>query len=159
MVYFVFSFVVSTVIVFLERKLESDKIDYNWKLDLLAISIVTVIMGYLFVSAMKYPVEYSQSKTETHNLVEYGTNRYFLMSTTTDTTTVLIEEKAGSYHPESFDNNVVSYKRTGDTPQITITYKTAKERPMWKKILFGWKEQKAEKKMITNVKIEFPKTE
>lgn len=27
----------------------------------------------------------------------------------------------------------VSYKRTGDTPQITITYKTAKKRPMWKK--------------------------
>ena len=139
MLYFVFSFVVSAVIVFLERKLESDKTDYNWKLDLLAISIVTVIMGCLFVSTMKYPVEYGQSKIETHNLVEYGTNRYFLMSTTTDTTTVLIEEKDGSYHPESFDNDVVSYKRIGDTPQITITYKTAKERPMWKKILFGGK--------------------
>ena len=44
-----------------------------------------------------------------------------------------LEGKDGSYHPESFDNDVVSYKRTGDNPRITITYKTAKKRPMWKK--------------------------
>lgn len=70
-----------------------------------------------------------------------------------------LEGKDGSYHPESFDNDVVSYKRTGDNPRITITYKTAKKRPMWKKILFGGKDQKTGKKMITSAKIEFPKTE
>lgn len=67
------------------------------------------------------------------------------MSTAKDTTTVLIEGKDGSYHPESFDNDVVSYKRTGDNPRITITYKTAKKRPMWKKFCLEEKSKDWEK--------------
>lgn len=158
MIVFIVYFIMFIALLFLLVKLRIND-EFDWKIDLSVAAIGAIFLGFVTISIAKYPVEYSQPKIETHNLVEYGTNRYFLMSTTTDTTTVLIEEKDGSYHPESFDNDVVSYKRIGDTPQITITYKTAKERPMWKKILFGGKDQKAGEKKITSVKIEFPKTE
>ena len=132
MIVFIVYFIMFVVLIFLRAKLRIND-EYGWKIDLSVAAIGAIFLGFITISIAKYPVEYSQPKTETHNLVEYGTNRYFLMSTAKDTTTVLIEDKDGSYHPESFDNDVVSYKRTGDTPQITITYKTAKKRPMWKK--------------------------
>lgn len=158
MIVFIVNFIIFIVLIFLLAKLRIYD-EFDWKINLSIAAIGAIFLGFVTISTAKYPVEYSQPKTETHNLMEYGTNRYFLMSTAKDTTTVLIEDKDGSYHPESFDNDVVSYKRTGDTPQITITYKTAKKRPMWKKILFGGKDQKTGKKMITSAKIEFPKTE
>mgnify|MGYP004551507537 CR=1 FL=1 len=158
MIVFIVYFIIFITLVFLLAKLHIND-EFNWKINLSIAAIGAIFLGLVTISQANYPAEYSQPKTETHNLVEYGTNRYFLMSTTTDTTTVLIEDKDGSYHPESFDNDIVSYKRTGDTPQITITYKTVKKRPMWKKVLFGGKDQKVGKKMITSVKIEFPKVQ
>lgn len=158
MIVFIVYFIIFITLIFLLAKLRIYN-EFNWKINLSIAAIGAIFLGLVTISQANYPAEYSQPKTETHNLVEYGTNRYFLMSTTTDTTTVLIEDKDGSYHPESFDNDIVSYKRTGDTPQITITYKTVKKRPMWKKVLFGGKDQKAGKKMITSVKIEFPKVQ
>ena len=158
MIVYIAYFIMFIVLTFLLAKLRL-KDEFGWKIDLSVAAIGAIFLGFITISIAKYPVEYSQPKTETHNLVEYGTNRYFLMSTAKDTTTVLIEDKDGSYHPESFDNAVVSYKRTGDAPQITITYKTAKERPMWKKILFGGNDSESGKKVITSVMIEFPKTE
>ena len=155
MIVFIVYFIIFIVLIFLLAKLRIYD-EFDWKINLSIAAIGAIFLGCITISQAKYPVEYSQPKTETHNLVEYGTNRYFLMSTTTDTTTVLIEEKDGSYHPESFDNDIVSYKRTGDTPQITITYKTAKKRPIWKKILFGGNDSQSGKKVITNTKIEFP---
>lgn len=158
MIVFIVYFIMFITLIFLLAKLRIND-EFDWKIDLSVAAIGAIFLGFITISIAKYPVEYSQPKTETHNLVEYSTNRYFLMSTTTDTTTVLIEDKDGSYHPESFDNDIVSYKRTGDTPQITITYKTVKKRPMWKKVLFGGKDQKVGKKMITSAKIEFPKVQ
>ena len=158
MIVFIVYFIMFITLIFLLAKLHIND-EFDWEIDLSIAAIGAIFLGSITISQANYPAEYSQPKTETHNLMEYGTNRYFLMSTAKDTTTVLIEGKDGSYHPESFDNDVVSYKRTGDNPRITITYKTAKKRPMWKKILFGGKDQKTGKKMITSAKIEFPKTE
>ena len=158
MIVFIINFIIFIVLIFLLAKLRIYN-EFDWKINVSIAAIGAIFLGFVTIFQANYPAEYSQPKTETHNLMEYGTNRYFLMSTTTDTTTVLIEDKDGSYHPESFDNDVVSYKRTGDNPRITITYKTAKKRPMWKKILFGGKDQKTGKKMITSAKIEFPTTE
>lgn len=155
MIVFIVYFIMFVVLIFLLAKLRIND-EYDWKIDLSVAAIGAIFLGFVTISLAKYPVEYSQPKTKTHNLVEYGTNRYFLMSTAKDTTTVLIEDKDGSYYPESFDNDVVSYKRTGDTPQITITYKTAKKRPIWKKILFGGNDSQSRKKVITSAKIEFP---
>lgn len=132
MIVFIVYFIMFITLIFLLAKLHIND-EFDWKIDLSVAAIGAIFWGFITISIAKYPVEYSQPKTETHNLVEYGTNRYFLMSTAKDTTTVLIEGKDGSYHPESFDNDVVSYKRTGDNPRITITYKTAKKHPMWKK--------------------------
>lgn len=158
MIVFIVNFIIFIVLIFLLAKLRIYN-EFDWKINVSIAAIGAIFLGFVTISQANYPAEYSQPKTETHNLMEYGTNRYFLMSTTTDTTTVLIEDKDGSYHPESFNNDVVSYKRTGDNPRITITYKTVKKRPMWKKVLFGGKDQKVGKKMITNAKIEFPKVQ
>ena len=132
MIVFIVYFIMFITLIFLLAKLHIND-EFDWKIDLSIAAIGAIFLGSITISQANYPAEYSQPKTETHNLVEYGTNRYFLMSTAKDTTTVLIEGKDGSYHPESFDNDVVSYKRTGDNPRITITYKTAKKRPIWKK--------------------------
>ena len=132
MIVFIVNFIIFIVLIFLLAKLRIYD-EFDWKIHLSIAAIGAIFLGFVTISTAKYPVEYSQPKTETHNLMEYGTNRYFLMSTARDTTTVLIEGKDGSCHPEYFDNDVVSYKRTGDNPRITITYKTAKKRPMWKK--------------------------
>lgn len=158
MIVFIVNFIIFIVLIFLLAKLRIYN-EFDWKINVSIAAIGAIFLGFVTISQANYPAEYSQPKTETHNLMEYGTNRYFLMSTITDTTIVLIEDKDGSYHPESFDNDVVSYKRTGDNPRITITYKTVKKRPMWKKVLFGGKDQKVGKKMITSAKIEFPKVQ
>lgn len=109
MIVFIVYFIMFITLIFLLAKLHIND-EFDWKIDLSIAAIGAIFLGSITISQANYPAEYSQPKTETHNLVEYGTNRYFLMSTAKDTTTVLIEGKDGSYHPESFDNDVVSYK-------------------------------------------------
>ena len=157
MIVFIVYFIMFITLIFLHAKLRIYN-EFDWKINLSIAAIGAIFLGSITISQANYPAEYSQPKTETYNLMEYGTNRNNHMSKAKDTTTHLIEEKTGSNHPESIRNEVVSYKRTGDNPRITITYKTVEKRPMWKKVLFGGKDQKTGKKMITSAKFDFPFT-
>lgn len=105
MIVFIVYFIMFITLIFLLAKLRIYN-EFDWKINLSIAAIGAIFLGSITISQANYPAEYSQPKTETYNLMEYGTNRYFLMSTAKDTTTVLIEDKDGSYHPESFDNDV-----------------------------------------------------
>ena len=99
MIVFIVNFIMFIVLIFLLAKLRIYN-EFDWKINLLIAAIGAIFLGCITIFQANYPAEYSQPKTETYNLMEYGTNRYFLMSTAKDTTTVLIEDKDGSCHPE-----------------------------------------------------------
>ena len=90
MIVFIVNFIIFIVLIFLLAKLRIYD-EFDWKINLSIAAIGAIFLGSITISQANYPAEYSQPKTETHNLMEYGTNRYFLMSTAKDTTTVLIE--------------------------------------------------------------------
>lgn len=69
MIVFIVNFIIFIVLIFLLAKLRIYN-EFDWKINVSIAAIGAIFLGFVTISQANYPAEYSQQKTETHNLME-----------------------------------------------------------------------------------------